>query len=63
MSKVKKLSQLWAGLREKTRKPHTHIHTDRKDMKRTHWSDNSKHSKEERNYKIVLFLGELFLFV
>ena len=51
MSKVKKLSQLRAGLREKTRK-HTHTQT-KKDMKRTHmnWSDNSKHSLEERNYK------------
>ena len=51
MSRVKKLSQLWAGLTEKTRKKHTHIHTDKKDMKRTHWSDNSKHSLEERNHK------------
>ena len=53
MSKVKKLSQLWADLREKTRKQHahTHTHTDKKDMKRTHWSDNSKHYLEERNYK------------
>ena len=42
-------STLWAGLREKTRKQHKH--TDKKDMKRTHWSDNSKHSLDERNYK------------
>ena len=50
MSKVKKLSQLWAGLSEKTRKQDTLIHTDKKkDMKRSHWSDNSKHSFEERN--------------
>ena len=30
---------------------HTRIDTDKKDMKRTYWSDNSKHSLEERNYK------------
>ena len=30
---------------------HIHRHTDKKDMKRTHWSDNSKLSLEEGNYK------------
>ena len=59
MSKVKKLSQLRAGLREKTRK-YTHTHTDKKDMKRTHmnWSDNSKHSIGRKKLQIVVSLGD-----
>ena len=40
----------WSEEKDK-KTTHTHIDTDKKDMKRTHWSDNSKHSLEERNYK------------
>ena len=39
------------GWSEGKDKKTTHLHTDKKDMKRTHWSDNSKHSLEDRNYK------------
>ena len=35
MVKVKKLSQLWAGLWEKTRKPHTHTHRQKRLEKNT----------------------------
>ena len=44
-------------------------HTDKKDMKRTlytNWSDNSKHSLwliRRKKLQIVVSLGELFLFV
>ena len=67
-TKVRKLSQLLAGLREQTWKQKQHTHTKKKDMKRTHtnWSDNSKQSLwliRRKKLQIVVSLGELFLFV
>ena len=66
-TKVKKLSQLLAGLGEQTWKQKQHTHRQ-KDMRRTHtnWSDNSKHSLwliRRKKLQIVVSLGELFLFV
>ena len=66
-TKVKKLNQLLAVLREQTWKQKQHTQT-KKDMKRTgtNWSDNSNHSLwliRRKKLQIVVALGELFLFV